>query len=230
MLSATRLAAKQRAARGSPLRPPTKGSSEEGCRCSGHVQEVLKDGSAWLLPHHQIDHPSVERHSGSIFMPAESLALGRQLAEGDQVVFDLVVDTVSSELSAEQCRLKRDVVVRMRDAPLWLLDDSDDEDALLDRNLGFSSSSSTAGSTSAGDVVSEQESLSDCEDEPDCEPEEPESEPDNGLPSIGAALHAEGLCKPCTFFMWGCCTNGEACTKCHHPRHVSCFNCGKDEN
>jgi len=115
-------------------------------------------------------------------------------------VFQLVVDALTQELRAECCSRQRDVVVRLRDAPLWLLDDSDDEDALVDRNLGLRSSSSTSGSTTVGDANSEQECFSDCDQEPEseCDEEpEPDCEPEDEalaeLPSVGSALHEVGL-------------------------------------
>eukprot|EP00429_Kryptoperidinium_foliaceum_P026682 CAMPEP_0176152956 /NCGR_PEP_ID=MMETSP0120_2-20121206/78125_1 /TAXON_ID=160619 /ORGANISM="Kryptoperidinium foliaceum, Strain CCMP 1326" /LENGTH=297 /DNA_ID=CAMNT_0017489983 /DNA_START=35 /DNA_END=929 /DNA_ORIENTATION=+ len=37
------------------------------------------------------------------------------------------------------------------------------------------------------------------------------------MPSVGSARHSIGECKPCVFFAFECCADGEECSHCHVP-------------
>jgi hypothetical protein len=207
----------------------------------------MKSHYAWILPHHEIDHLDAWKHRGSIYLDMNDISAGAQLKNGDAVAFYLYAD--DNGLGAEDCQLKSKLVMRITEAPLWLLDDSDDEDEeFVCEERGTKANSdtdSTAWTSLAGESSSSSDEEEPCEEEP-CEepcPEESCDEEDVSghalhVPSKGSALHASGKCRPCSFFQWGCCSKGSDCDKCHEE-HVSlllreddtceetCGECGK---
>jgi len=206
--------------RATALRPGRRG--EQSCLCSGHIQEVKSDG-AWLLPHHEIDHVDAWKHRGSIFLEAVDLFTDTIAKKGDSVVFYLFAN--ENGLGAEDCRLKSTFIMKISEAPLWLLDESDGEEDLETLCILQPKKRKTTSDTDSTGFASEEESSSSdhdsCEEQeqiPCCEPCGP-----TDLLSKGLALHASGLCKPCSFFLWDCCSKGEDCGLCHES-HESRFS------
>lgn len=230
--------------RAAALLPGLRGA--RSCLCSGHIQE-MKSHYAWILPHHEIDHLDAWKHRGSIYLDMNDISPGAQLKIGDAVAFYLYAD--DNGLGAEDCQLKSKFVMRITEAPLWLLDDSDDEDEEFVREergtKANSDTDSTAWTSLAGESSSSSDEEEPCEEEPCEEPCPEESDDEEAVsghalhvPSKGSALHASGKCRPCSFFQWGCCSKGSDCDKCHEE-HVSlllkeddtceetCEECGK---
>jgi hypothetical protein len=189
--------------------PGQKG--EKSCLCSGRIHKTNGD-HFWILPHHDIDHPDAWKLRGSIFLDANDVCADVELRVGSVVVFYLFAN--ERGLGAEACSLKSSFVMKLTEAPVWLLDDSDDEETTDSKTKAASDTNSTA-------CASEEEASS--EDEAS---ENDSVAPNNSfdLPSKGSILHASGKCKPCGFFIWGCCTKGKDCGLCH-CKHASRFEC-----
>jgi hypothetical protein len=143
--------------------------------------------------------------------------------KGDSVVFYLFAN--ENGLGAEDCRLKSTFIMKIREAPLWLLDESDGEEDLETLCILQPRNRKTTSDTDSTGFASEEESSSSdhdsCEEQEQilcCEPCGP-----TDFLSKGSALHASGLCKPCSFFLWGCCSKGEDCGLCHES-HESRFS------
>jgi hypothetical protein len=143
--------------------------------------------------------------------------------KGDSVVFYLFAN--ENGLGAEDCRLKSTFIMKIREAPLWLLDESDGEEDLDTLCILQPRNRKTTSDTDSTGFASEEESSSSdhdsCEEQEQilcCEPCGP-----TDFLSKGSALHASGLCKPCSFFLWDCCSKGEDCGHCHES-HESRFS------
>lgn len=196
--------------RSAAMQPGQRG--DKSCLCSGHIQK--RNGEHfWILPHHDIDHPDAWKRRGSIFLDAADVCADMECKVGNVVVFYLYAD--ERGLGAEVCCLKSSFVMKLTAAPLWLLDDSDDEDVIFQKNVKATSDTSSTACASEEPSSSEDEAS---------EHDSGEQNESVGLPSKGSALHASGLCKPCGFFIWGCCSNGKDCNLCH-CRHASRFGC-----
>jgi hypothetical protein len=144
--------------------------------------------------------------------------------KGDTVVFYLFAN--ENGLGAEDCRLKSTCIMKIREAPLWLLAESDGEEDLETLSILQPKNRKAASDTDSTGFASEEESSS--SDHDSCEEQEPMPRcepcgPADVLLSKGSALHASGLCKPCSFFLWGCCSKGEDCGQCHES-HESRFS------
>lgn len=208
------------AARSMAMQPAQKG--QKSCLCSGHIHK--NDGDhAWILPHHEIDHPDAWKCRGSIFLDMIDVCADTALKVGNVVVFYLYAN--ERGLGAEGCCLKSSFVMKLTEAPAWLLDDSDDDEEAFGAPLKVTSdTNSTACAYSTDEDVSSEDEVS----EDTCRPCGELLDPFD-LPSKGSALHASGKCKPCSFHMWGVCSRGKDCGSCH-CRHASRFECEAEDS
>merc|ERR1719409_16776 len=58
----------------------------------------------WLMVYGNIDHPSVEKHGGDVYIHKDDVVEYESLTEGDVVTFYLYVD--EKGLGAEQCQVE----------------------------------------------------------------------------------------------------------------------------
>jgi len=83
------------------IQPATRGSLLRLCR--GKVLTMLTH-YGWLMVVGDVDHPSVEKHGGDVYIQKEDVVDGVTLCAGDIVSFYLYVD--DQGLGAEMCRVE----------------------------------------------------------------------------------------------------------------------------
>jgi hypothetical protein len=100
---------------------------------------ATKGHYGWIVTQESISHPDAWKRNGSIYLDPRDIRVGTQMNKGDAVVFYLYVD--EHGLGAEDCRAAAMPVALqdfqqavLTEAPLWLLDDSDDDDDGYDQN------------------------------------------------------------------------------------------------
>jgi cold shock CspA family protein len=84
------------------LKPGARGSLLRFCR--GKVLSMLSQ-YGWLMALGDIDHPSVEKHGGDVYIHKDDVVGGDTLRPGDIVTFYLYVD--EKGLGAEECRVEQ---------------------------------------------------------------------------------------------------------------------------
>jgi len=83
------------------IKPATRGSLLRLCR--GKVLTMLTH-YGWLMVSGDVDHPSIDKHGGDVYIQKEDVVDGVTLCAGDIVSFYLYVD--DQGLGAEMCRVE----------------------------------------------------------------------------------------------------------------------------
>jgi len=83
------------------IRPARRGSLLRFCR--GEVLTMLSH-YGWLMLHGDVDHPSVAKHGGDVYIHKDDVVDSESLSPGDIVTFYLYVD--DQGLGAEECRVE----------------------------------------------------------------------------------------------------------------------------
>jgi hypothetical protein len=159
------------------LRPGRRG--ERSCLCSGRLHESGISCS-WILPDGEVDYSAgsnsqASSGSGLVRLARKDICNGTRLRRGDHVVFFLYAsEEHDGVLSAEECCLKSRAVMRMTEAPLWLLEaDSDEEEFHVPSSKSADTEESSddfaSGSTACG-VSSDEDEEEPVEEEPCEEP------------------------------------------------------------
>lgn len=83
-------------------KPAARGSLLRFCR--GKVLAMLNQ-YGWLMLYGEVDHPSVQKHGGDVYIHKADIVEGETLCPGDIVTFYLYVD--DKGLGAEECRVEQ---------------------------------------------------------------------------------------------------------------------------
>jgi len=83
-------------------KPAARGSLLRFCR--GKVLAMLNQ-YGWLMLDGEVDHPSVQKHGGDVYIHKADIVDGETLCPGDSVTFYLYVD--EKGLGAEECRVEQ---------------------------------------------------------------------------------------------------------------------------
>jgi len=83
-------------------KPAARGSLLRFCR--GKVLAMLNQ-YGWLMLDGEVDHPSVQKHGGDVYIHKADVVDGETLCPGDSVTFYLYVD--EKGLGAEECRVEQ---------------------------------------------------------------------------------------------------------------------------
>lgn len=84
------------------LKPAKRGSLLRFCR--GEVLKMMSN-FGWLIVYGDVDHPSVEKHGGDVYIHKDDIVESESLAPGDIVTFYLYAD--DKGLGAEECRVEK---------------------------------------------------------------------------------------------------------------------------
>lgn len=84
------------------LKPAARGSLL--CHCRGEVLSMLTH-YGWIMAYGTIDHSSVKKHEGHVYISTQDVVDSKALVPGDIVTFYLHVD--DKGLGAEECRLEK---------------------------------------------------------------------------------------------------------------------------
>lgn len=89
------------------VKPAPRGSLLRSCQ--GEVLSMLSQ-YGWLMVYGNVDHPSVEKHGGDVYIHKDDVMDGATLCPGDVVSFYLYVD--EKGLGAEECRVEQKAAAR----------------------------------------------------------------------------------------------------------------------
>lgn len=89
------------------VKPAKRGSLMRSCQ--GEVLSMLSH-YGWLMVYGNVDHPSVEKHGGDVYIHKDDVMDGATLCPGDVVSFYLYVD--EKGLGAEECRVEQKAAAR----------------------------------------------------------------------------------------------------------------------
>jgi len=89
------------------VKPAARGSLLRFCK--GEVLTMLSH-YGWLMVYGDVDHPSVEKHGGDVYIHKDDVVDGSSLCPGDVVSFYLYVD--EKGLGAEECRIEQKAAAR----------------------------------------------------------------------------------------------------------------------
>lgn len=84
------------------IRPAKRGSLLRFCR--GEVVKMLQN-YGWLMVYGSVDHPSVEKRGGDVYIHKDDVVVDESLSPGDVVTFYLYAD--DQGLGAEECRVEQ---------------------------------------------------------------------------------------------------------------------------
>jgi len=89
------------------IKPAKRGSLLRFCQ--GEVLTMLSN-YGWLMVYGDVNHPSVEKHGGDVYIHKDDVVDGASLCPGDVVSFYLYVD--EKGLGAEECRVEQKAAAR----------------------------------------------------------------------------------------------------------------------